>query len=70
MKNEENKKLLKLMQQLFLLRRKNILNNLTNVTKNKDKAREILSKLNVDTNKRPEELDINFYISLLKELNF
>ena len=69
-KNAENKKLLKLMQQLFLLRRKNILNNLTNVTKNKDKAREILAKLNVDTNKRPEELDINFYISLLKELNF
>ncbi|MCQ2801282.1 MAG: 16S rRNA (adenine(1518)-N(6)/adenine(1519)-N(6))-dimethyltransferase RsmA [Bacilli bacterium] len=69
-KNEENKKLLKLMQQLFLLRRKNILNNLANVTKNKDKAKEILAKLGVDTNKRPEELDINFYISLLKELNF
>ena len=69
-KNEENKKLLKLMQQLFLLRRKNILNNLANVTKNKDKAKEILSKLGIDTNKRPEELDINFYIALLKELNF
>lgn len=69
-KNVENKKLLKLMQQLFLLRRKNILNNLTNVTKDKEKAREILLKLNIDTNKRPEELDINFYIALLKELNF
>ena len=68
-KNESNKKLLKLMQQLFLLRRKNILNNLANVTKNKEKAKEILDKLGVDTNKRPEELDINFYISLLKELN-
>lgn len=69
-KNEENKKLLKLMQQLFLLRRKNILNNLTNIVKDKDKAREILSKLGIDTNLRPEQLDINFYISLLKELNF
>ena len=69
-KNVENKKLLKLMQQLFLLRRKNILNNLTNIVKDKEKAREILSKLGVDTNLRPEQLDINFYISLLKELNF
>lgn len=69
-KNKDNKKLLKLMQRLFLLRRKNILNNLTNVVKDKEKAREILAKLNIDTNKRPEELDINFYISLLKELNF
>ena len=69
-KNEGNKKLLKLMQQLFLLRRKNILNNLANVTKDKEKAKEILTKLGVDTNKRPEELDINFYILLLKELNF
>ena len=69
-KNEDNKKMLKLMQQLFLLRRKNILNNLTNIVKDKEKAREILAKLGVDTNLRPEQLDINFYISLLKELNF
>ena len=69
-KNENNPKLLKLMQQLFLLRRKNILNNLANILKNKEKAKEILDKMGVDTNKRPEELDINFYISLLKELNF
>lgn len=69
-KNSDNKKLLKLMQQLFLLRRKNILNNLTNVVKNKEKAREILDKMGINTNKRPEELDINFYIDLLKYLNF
>jgi len=69
-KNEEDRKLLKLIQQLFLLRRKNILNNLSNVTKDKEKAKDILSKLGVDTNMRPEQLDINFYISLLKELNF
>lgn len=69
-KNPENKELLKLIQQLFLLRRKNILNNLTNITHNKEKSREILDKLAVDTNKRPEELDINFYkkvLNLLKE---
>lgn len=69
-KNSNNPKLLKLIQQLFLLRRKNILNNLSNVTKNKQKATEILNKMGVDTNKRPEQLDINFYLELLKELKF
>lgn len=67
-KNESNKPLFKVMKQLFLLRRKNILNNLTNLIKNKEKAREILGKMNVDTNKRPEELGIDFYIDLLKML--
>ena len=65
-KNEDNEKLFKTMKQLFLLRRKNILNNLTNLVKNKEKAREILEKMNIDTNKRPEELPIEFYINLLK----
>lgn len=65
-KKEENKKLFKVMKQLFLLRRKNILNNLTNLVKNKEKAREILEKMGVDSNKRPEELPIEFYINLLK----
>ena len=67
-KNEENEKLFKVMKQLFLLRRKNILNNLSNLVKNKEKAREILGKMNIDTNKRPEELPIEFYINLLKML--
>lgn len=68
MKNESNKELFKIMKQLFLLRRKNILNNLTNLLKNKEKAREILEKMKIDTNKRPEELPIEFYINLLKML--
>ena len=54
-KNKDNKTLFKMMKQLFLLRRKNILNNLTNLIKNKEKAREILDKMHIDTNKRPEE---------------
>jgi len=65
-KNEGNEKLFKTMKQLFLLRRKNILNNLANLVKNKEKAREILEKMQIDTNKRPEELSIEFYIDLLK----
>ena len=67
-KNEENKRLFKVMKQLFLLRRKNILNNLSNFVKNKEKAREILEKMGIDSNKRPEELPIEFYINLLKML--
>ena len=67
-KNGENDKLLKIMKQLFLLRRKNILNNLSNLVKSKEKAREILEKMGVDINKRPEELPIEFYINLLKML--
>lgn len=67
-KNKDNVKLFKTMKQLFLLRRKNILNNLTNLVKNKEKAREILGKMEIDTNKRPEELGIEFYIDLLKML--
>ena len=67
-KNEDNEKLFKVMKQLFLLRRKNILNNLSNLVKNKEKAREILEKMGINTNKRPEELPIDFYINLLKML--
>lgn len=67
-KNSNNVQLFKTMKQLFLLKRKNILNNLTNLVKNKEKARSILEKMNVDTNKRPEELPIEFYINLLKLL--
>ena len=67
-KNEDNLKLYKVMKQLFLMRRKNILNNLSNLVKNKEKAKEILEKMGIDTNKRPEELTIEFYINLLKML--
>ncbi len=67
-RNEDNEKLFKVMKQLFLLKRKNILNNLTNLVKDKDKAREILERMKIDTNKRPEELGIDFYIDLLKML--
>ena len=67
-KNPNNLRLFKTMKQLFLLRRKNILNNLSNFVQNKEKAREILGKMGIDTNKRPEELPIEFYINLLKML--
>lgn len=67
-KNMENPKLFSLIQQLFLLRRKNILNNLANVIHDKEKAKKILDEMNVDINKRPEQLDIDFYKQLLNLL--
>ena len=67
-KNKDNKELYKLMKQLFLFRRKTILNNLTNLLKSKEKSREILEKMHIDLNKRPEQLSIEFYINLLKIL--
>lgn len=67
-KNENNKELYKLMQTIFLHRRKTILNCLQNVTKDKVEAEQILTKLGVSALLRPEQLPIDFYISLLKEL--
>lgn len=67
-KRSENKELLKLMQQLFLHRRKTILNCLQNIVKDKEIASKILDKLHVNPMLRPEQLNIEFYISLLKEL--
>lgn len=67
-KKDENKELLKLMKQLFLHRRKTILNCLQNITKDKAVAEKILKEMNVNALLRPEQLDIDFYISLLKVL--
>jgi len=67
-KDESNKELLKLMQRLFLYRRKTILNCLESVVKDKDLANSILTKMKIESNLRPEQLPIEFYINLLKVL--
>ena len=64
----DNGELLKLMQQLFLHRRKTILNCLQSVIRSKEKAEGILKLCNIDFNLRPEQLKIESYISLLKAL--
>ena len=64
----ENGELLKLMQKIFLHRRKTILNCLQSVTGDKEKSQSILAKMNIDSNLRPEQLSIEFYINLLKQL--
>lgn len=67
-KDESNKELLKLMQRLFLHRRKTILNCLESVVKDKDLANSILTEMKIKSNLRPEQLPIEFYINLLKVL--
>lgn len=65
---EDNKLLYRLMKNIFLHRRKTILNCLTSVIGDKEKALNILNEMNVSELKRPEQLDINFYLSLLNIL--
>ena len=67
-KNKENKELYKLISKLFLYRRKTILNCLTSILSDKEKAQKVLDELGVDANKRAEQLDIKFYIDLLNLL--
>lgn len=69
-KNEDNKELYSLICRLFLLRRKTILNNLTNITKDKNLSQEILDECLIKTNLRPEELTIDDYKKILKSLNY
>ena len=63
-KNEGNKDVYKLMCRIFLHKIKTILNCLTTIVKDKEKAESILKELDTSILKRPEELDINFYIEL------
>ena len=57
--NKTNKDVYRLMCQLFLHRRKTILNCLSNVCKDKETAKIILQKCNLNENLRPEQLSIS-----------
>ncbi len=59
------KELYNLTSALFLHRRKTILNNLSSYLKDEAKAKEILLKANIEPRKRPEEIDLNGYLSIL-----
>ena len=67
-KNEENKEVYKLMCNIFLHRRKTILNCLTNIVKDKNVASDILKELNTSELLRPEQLNIEFYFSLKRQI--
>ncbi len=54
----------KLSKQLFLNRRKTIYNNLYSYLGDKEKASNLLEKLNIPLNKRPEELPPSVFVGL------
>ena len=54
----------KLAKSLFLNRRKTIYNNLKNYFGNAEKANELLSKLNLDSNLRPENIKPEIYFQM------
>lgn len=65
----ENEKLFfQVTKAMFKMRRKTILNNLTAYLNDKNKALEILNNLNCLETKRPEQLDLKFYINLTNEI--
>ena len=65
---EEVFKVYKMSKSLFLNRRKTIYNNLKNYLGNGDKANEILSELNIDKNKRPEDISPNEFVGIYKKI--
>ncbi len=69
-KDESNIELYRLMTKLFIHRRKTILNNLTNILKDKELSNKILIEINVNPTSRPENLNIKDYQNILKALQF
>lgn len=69
-KNERNfdleKRLFSLLNASFAMRRKTILNNLINYYHDKDKALKVLNDANIAINKRPEQLSVEDYLTILK----
>ena len=59
----------KVAKQLFLNRRKTILNNLVNYLKNKDLANKLLEDLNINPLARPEQLKPEIYLAISEYLN-
>ena len=66
----DNKELYILMTKLFIHRRKTILNNLTSILKDKQKAEQVLLDSNIKLSSRPEQLNILDYQNILKTLQF
>lgn len=67
-KNDLNKEVYNLMKKIFIHRRKTIMNCLNNLVNDKELTLNILHKINIEENKRPEQLNIENYFSLLNIL--
>lgn len=59
----------KMCKTLFLNRRKTIFNNLKNYSNDVDKINEVLNKLGVEGNKRPENISPNEYLEMYRLFN-
>ncbi|WP_339022750.1 16S rRNA (adenine(1518)-N(6)/adenine(1519)-N(6))-dimethyltransferase RsmA [Spiroplasma endosymbiont of Crioceris asparagi] len=64
----DEKSFLSFVKKMFANKRKNILNNLSNITQNKETAKNILTDLNIGTNFRSEDLNLDSFISIFKKL--
>ena len=67
-KNPINSRLYKVMNNLFLHRRKTIYNCLGMLVKSKETAKTLLDELKIEENTRPEQITIEKYIELTKLL--
>ena len=61
-------KVYKLAKSLFLNRRKTIYNNLKNHLGDKDKAKQVLRELNIEPNKRPEDLSPLVFLEIFRKI--
>lgn len=59
----------KMCKTLFLNRRKTIFNNLKNYSNDVDKINEVLNKLGIEGNKRPENISPNEYLEMYRLFN-
>ena len=68
---EDEEKMFKVIKNAFMQRRKTLLNALSNakIFKNKEQGIEILEKLHLNINVRPENLSINDYVNITNYIN-
>lgn len=67
-KINDDKKFIAFVRKIFNNKRKTILNNLFNITNDKEKAARILQKIDIDKSLRPENITIDQFILLWNEV--
>lgn len=66
---DEEKRLYRLLQVSFRMRRKTIANNLNGFLMSREEWQQILTQLSISPSKRPEELDLSDYLNILTALS-
>ncbi|QHX37078.1 16S rRNA (adenine(1518)-N(6)/adenine(1519)-N(6))-dimethyltransferase RsmA [Spiroplasma sp. BIUS-1] len=67
-KVNDDAKFVAFVRKLFNNKRKTILNNLSNITNNKEEALNVLDKICLNQNLRPENIDIDKFIEMYNEV--